>query len=76
MSLLQWPAMVATLVSVWLIASRDAGRRKVGFWISILSNLLWTAWGIGSAAYALVLLQVGLFILNVRGARKSDEQGA
>jgi hypothetical protein len=69
---LQWPAMVATLVAAWLVASLNPRKRAWGFWCFLLSNLLWSAWGIHSKAYALIALQVGLFVLNVRGARKND----
>ena len=72
LGLVQWPAMVATLVAAWLVASNSPGRRNAGFWIFIASNVLWVAWGLHTAAYALIVLQVGLFFLNVRGARKTD----
>lgn len=72
MGLLQWPAMLATLVAAWLVASNSPARRNVGFWIFIASNVLWIAWGLHAAAYALIVLQVGLFFLNMRGAHKTD----
>ena len=31
--LLQWPAMVASLVAAWLVASSSERRRAVGFWV-------------------------------------------
>lgn len=68
----QWPAMAATLAAAWLVASRDPRRRNVGFWIFVASNAMWIAWGWHAAAYALIVLQVGLFFLNVRGAKKTD----
>jgi len=69
---LQWPAMAATLLAAWLVASQAKRKRNWGFWCFIVSNALWVAWGWHDHAYALVLLQVGLFALNVRGARKND----
>lgn len=72
LGLVQWPAMIATLVAAWLVASNNPGRRNVGFWTFIASNILWVAWGLHTAAYALIVLQVGLFFLNVRGAQKTD----
>lgn len=68
---MQWPAMVATLTSAWLVAAQSKGRRRIGFWVFILSNILWATWGIYVKAYALVLLQIGLLILNIRGAYKN-----
>jgi hypothetical protein len=38
----------------------------------LLSNALWVAWGLHSAAPALIVLQLGLAVLNMRGAMKSE----
>jgi hypothetical protein len=70
--LLQWPAMVATLASTWLVGSRRKTLRMVGFYTFLVSNVLWIAWGWHVGAWALVALQVGLAILNVRGAAKNE----
>jgi hypothetical protein len=67
----QWPAMSTTLLAAWLVASQRKRRRSAGFWIFIVSNLLWAVWGWHDGAYSLIALQVGLFALNVRGARKN-----
>ena len=72
LGLLQWPAMATTLVAAWLVASRDAGRRKIGFWAFVASNVLWIVWGWHVHAWALIALQVGLFAMNVRGALKNE----
>jgi hypothetical protein len=69
---LQWPAMIVTLVAAWLVASQSRSRRNWGFWWFILSNVLWGAWGWHHGAYALIVLQVGLFLLNLRGVRKNE----
>ena len=71
--LLQWPAMLVTVVSTWLVGSDDAGRREVGFWLFLLSNALWIAWGWHDAAWALVALHVALAAFNIRGAKKNDD---
>ena len=71
----QWPAMAATLVAAWLIASERKRRRSLGFWCFVVSNLLWIAWGWHDHAYALMALQVGLFALNLRGLKKTAPQG-
>lgn len=72
LDLLQWPAMVVTVTAAWLIASQAKRRRELGFWIFLLSNVLWVAWGLHDGAYALVALQVSLAFLNVRGAYKNE----
>jgi hypothetical protein len=71
---LQWPAMAATLIAAWLVASQSKRKRSLGFWCFILSNVLWSAWGWHDGAWALVGLQAGLLALNVRGARKNEPQ--
>ncbi|WP_424917139.1 hypothetical protein [Achromobacter mucicolens] len=69
---LQWPAMAASLTAAWLVASRSAGRRTAGFWVFLASNVLWVAWGLHDDAWALIALQLGLAVLNVRGVLKND----
>ena len=69
---IQWPAMVVTLLSAWLVASQKKGRRQWGFWLFLLSNVLWIAWGAYAKAYALIILQVGLALLNIRGVSKNE----
>lgn len=69
---LQWPAMATTVVAAWLVASQAKRKREIGFWCFLLSNLLWIAWGWYDRAYALVILQLALAALNVRGAYKNE----
>lgn len=64
--------MAATLFSAWLVAAQSKRRRKWGFWIFLLSNVLWVTWGWHDQAYALVALQIGLAILNIRGVAKNE----
>lgn len=68
---LQWPAMVVTIGASWLVGSTHRGRRCAGFWIFLVSNALWIAWGWHAGAFALVVLQVALAIMNVRGLAKA-----
>lgn len=69
---IQWPAMVASVVAAWLVGSQQKPRRLAGFWCFMASNLLWTAWGWHTKAWALIALQVALAFLNIRGAKKND----
>ena len=71
-NLVQWPAMVVTVVAAWYVASRGKTNRGVGFWCFLASNALWIVWGLHAAAFALVALQVCLAIINVRGAKKNE----
>lgn len=72
LNFMQWPAMVVTVVSAWLVASQAKRKREIGFWCFLLSNVLWIIWAWHDQAYALIVLQVSLAILNVRGAYKND----
>jgi hypothetical protein len=72
LDLLQWPAMVATVIAAWLVASRSPHKRAVGFWVFLLSNVLWVVWGFHDHAYALIGLQFCLAALNMRGVRKNE----
>jgi hypothetical protein len=70
--LLQWPAMVVTVAGAWLVASRSAHKRAVGFWVFLASNVLWVVWGFHDHAYALIGLQFFLAALNMRGVGKNE----
>jgi hypothetical protein len=72
LNLLQWPATLVTVGAAWLVGSHSAARRGIGFWLFLLSNALWIAWALHASAYALILLQFCLAIMNVRGAAKND----
>lgn len=72
---LQWPAMAVSLYAAWLIGSQRAGRRVFGFWMFILSNLLWIVWGVHDEAWALIALQAALMAMNIRGIYKNDQAG-
>jgi hypothetical protein len=72
---LQWPAMVVTVVAAWLVASRAEWKRSWGFWCFLASNALWVVWGVYAGVWALVVLQVCLALLNVRGTVKNRTDG-
>ena len=72
LDLLQWPAMLVTILSSWLVGSRDRLRRERGFRVFLASNVLWVVWGVHAGAWALVVLQFALAAMNVRGARRND----
>ncbi|HEX5477446.1 MAG TPA: hypothetical protein VFX09_06295 [Burkholderiales bacterium] len=72
LDLVQWPAMVATVMAAWLVASRSAHKRAVGFWCFLGSNVLWVVWGLHDGAYALIGLQFFLAALNMRGVHKNE----
>jgi len=63
---------VVTVAASWLVGSTRRRRRGIGFWLFILSNALWVAWGWHGDAPALVVLQVCLAAMNLRGLLKAD----
>ena len=72
LDLVQWPAMGVTVLAAWLVASERKSRRATGFWVFLLSNAMWVAWGWHAQAYALIVLQICLAAMNIRGARKAE----
>jgi hypothetical protein len=70
-SALQWPAMAVTVIAAWMVASQKKFKRNWGFWLFLLSNVLWIAWGLYDRAFALIALQLCLGFLNIRGAMKN-----
>ncbi|AIN58465.1 hypothetical protein EON09_17470 [Pseudomonas soli] len=71
LDLLQWPAMLLTVVAAWCIGSQRPRRRRIGFCCFIASNLLWTLWGWYIQAWALIVLQFCLCAMNLRGWKKN-----
>ena len=71
---LQWPAIMVTVVAAWLVASQAKWRRKIGFWCFLFSNGLWVVWGWHDRAHALIVLQIALAVLNIRGAYKNEPE--
>ena len=76
LDLIQWPALAVTVAAAWLVASTQKRKRFVGFWLFLLSNVLWVAWGLHTDAYALIVLQVCLAAMNIRGAMKAEPESA
>lgn len=71
---IQWPAMLVTVIAAWMVASQRKFKRNWGFWLFLLSNVLWIVWGLHDRAFALIFLQLCLAFLNVRGAMKNRPQ--
>ena len=68
----QWPAMLLTAAASWLVGSQSKFKRKLAFWIFLFSNVLWIVWGWHAGAIALIILQVLLAAMNIRGVQKND----
>jgi hypothetical protein len=68
--------MIASAIAAWLVASTREEKRGWGFWVFLISNVLWAAWGIHVKAYAVIALQVCLAALNIRGVKKTSEESS
>jgi hypothetical protein len=66
--------MAFTGVAAWLIGSTREQWRHVGFWLFLVSNVMWIAWGWIASAPALIVLQLSLAALNIRGVKKTEAQ--
>ena len=72
LGLVQWPAMILTVFAAYLVGSQSKKKRSWGFWVFLVSNGLWVVWGVHDNAIALIVLQVSLALLNIRGAFKNE----
>lgn len=68
--------MVLTALGAYLVASISETKRKIAFWSYLGSNVLWTLWGWHTQAWAVIVLQAVLVILNVRGVKKNKQAEA
>ena len=68
----QWPAMAIAVYAAWLVGAQRPKLRKWGFWCFLTGNALWVVWGLHDAAWALIVLQIGLATINVRNVRRND----
>jgi hypothetical protein len=66
--------MLVTVAAAWYVASGNPKRRKWGFWLFLVSNVLWVTWGVHAQTYALITLQLCLAAMNVRGERRNATQ--
>lgn len=76
LDVVQWPAMVVTVAASWFVASRHKHKRSIGFWLFLVSNVGWVVWGLHTHAWALIVLQVCLAAMNIRGAAKTADDAS
>lgn len=67
LSLLQWPAMALSIFGAILVSSALRRRRRAGFAVWVVSNLLWILWGAHSAAWGFVVMQAVFTTTSVIG---------
>lgn len=72
--LLQWPAMLVSILAAWFLGSPSALKRGIGFGGMLVSNAVWAVWGWHDGAFALIALQFCLAAMNIRGLFKAEEQ--
>ncbi len=64
--------MAVTVAAAWLTGSGAKRSRRWGFWLFLVSNVLWIVWGYHAHAWALIVLQICLALMNARGAKKNE----
>ena len=69
---LQWPALLVTIAAAWMVSTDARRKRLQGFYLFLVSNVLWIAWGLHDHAYAVVGLQLFLGVTNVHGIVKNS----
>jgi hypothetical protein len=74
LDLLQWPAMIVTVIAAWFTGSQRKLRRMIGFWCFLASNVLWGIWGWYQRAWAMIILQLALAAMNIRGVNKNEPE--
>ena len=65
--------MAVSLAAAFWMGSKNPNKRILAFWLLIGGNLMWIGWGWGDEAWALIVLNVGLLALNIRGIRKNED---
>jgi hypothetical protein len=66
--------MIITISAAWYVGAERKSNRNWGFWLFLLSNLLWLVWAIPQSAWALAILQISLALMNIRGVLKSEKK--
>lgn len=66
---LNYSGLLATLLAVWFFS---AHKYKVGFAVAILSCILWIAIAYFDKVWSLLILNVILLMLDIRGYLKKD----
>ncbi len=56
-----------------LLGAISPTKRIIAFVMLIVGNVRWIGWGWGNDAKALIALNVGLMVLNIRGVFKNEE---
>jgi hypothetical protein len=67
--LLQWPALVLSIIGAWLVGGSRANQRFAGFLLFLASNVLWAAWGLGIGAWGVAITQAFFTWTSLRGIR-------
>ena len=63
--------MIVTITAAWFVASSHKHRRQIGFYLYLVSNVLWVVWAVHAHAYALIILQLCLAVMNIRGEQRN-----
>lgn len=70
---MQWPALMFSVVGSWYLSDKTARHRSIGFFLFLLANFCWIAWGcVTPNAYGLILTQMYYIVTSFRGIRNNQ----
>jgi hypothetical protein len=61
-----WLAMCLTFTAIYFLGSK----RRAGFVLMMIGNLLWCAIGTWAHSYAMIIANLGFLAMNIRGFAK------
>jgi hypothetical protein len=64
-NILSWGGCALLLVALQLIGDK----RKVGFYVALVAEAMWIAWGAITGSFALVVMSIAIMIMYVRAIR-------
>lgn len=68
---IQYPGVALSLTGAWLVSSPQAPRRRVGFAIWIVSNVVLITWAVSVSAWGLVGMYSFFTVTSARGVRNN-----
>jgi len=62
--------MAITVLAAWFMGSGRAKRRVIAFCCFTAGNVMWVVWGKSHDAYGLIILEIIMAMMNMRGLKK------
>jgi small basic protein len=65
--LIQYPAMVCTIVGYYFVSSKLENVRKIGFVVGLAGNIVWFTYAFFPIQWGLLITNAFIFVFSVRG---------